>query len=65
MDFLAFAIAATLTSTVALLVAWWYVLEWSVVLKYLPLYLGMFAMAVGVPAYYVLRHPDLDSAGHG
>ncbi len=45
---IAFTMAALLTACAALFTAWWYGLEWNVVFKFAPQYIGMFVIAIGV-----------------
>lgn len=54
-DFVAFAFASLLTVVVAAFVAWWYSLGVTSLMPHALLYLGLFAMAVGIPAYYFAR----------
>jgi len=61
----AFTMAALFTACAALFTAWWYGLEWNVVFKFAPQYIGMFVIAVGVPVYYVFRLLRSRSGGHG
>ena len=56
LDLVAFASALMLTLALAFVVGWWYGLNWSVVNRFAVLYLSMFAMAVGIPCYYILRY---------
>jgi len=55
LNLLAFIVAVLVTLAAALFTAWWYGLDWNVVYKFAPLYVGMFVMAVGVPVYYTFR----------
>lgn len=54
-DFVAFAVASLLTVVLATFVAWWYSLGLTSSTQHALWYLGMFAMAVGIPSYYVVR----------
>jgi hypothetical protein len=58
MDRIAFTLSALATLAAALFVAWWYHLDWKVMMKpfAFPLFIGMFAGAVGMPAYFILRY---------
>jgi hypothetical protein len=58
LDRVAFAVASMLALVAAFFFARWYGLGWAVMAKpfALPLFIGMFWMAVGFPAYYVVRY---------
>ena len=56
LDIKAFTGALLLTGAIALSVAWIYGLDLHVLAKFGLFYTGLFAMAVGVPSYYVLRY---------
>jgi hypothetical protein len=58
LDRIAFALAFLLTVAAALAVAWWYGFGWRVMARpfALPLFFAMFASAIGMPAYYILRY---------
>jgi hypothetical protein len=51
--------AALLTVAVAAFVAWWYSLDETVLQRFGLFYVGMFAIAIGVPTYYLLRSTHL------
>jgi hypothetical protein len=58
-DVVAFALSSLLTLAVALAVAWWYGFDLRVMVARpfaLPLFISMFAGAVGMPTYYILRY---------
>jgi hypothetical protein len=61
-DFVAFTFASLVTLAVALSTGWWYVFDWTVVVKFALLYIGMFAIAVGVPSYYLIRFVSAQKA---
>jgi hypothetical protein len=58
LDTVAFALSTLATLAAALLAAWWYHLDWKVMMKpfALPMFIAMFAGAVGMPAYFILRY---------
>ena len=56
LDRVAYAFAVVLTLASAFFIAWWYGLDRSVIFHNAFLFFGMFASAVGAPAYYVLRY---------
>jgi hypothetical protein len=57
-DTIAFVLSTLVTLAAAPFVAWWYHLGWKVMMKpfALPLFIAMFAGAVGMPAYFILRY---------
>jgi len=62
-DFASLAGATLLTLAIALSVGWWYGLDWNAAMRFAPQYFGMFALAVGIPAYYLLRQVSPQRSG--
>ena len=54
-DFVALMVALLLTLIVALVVGWWYGLNWAVISLHPLFYVWMFAMAAGFPSYFLVR----------